>query len=198
MGRFKIIVFSFFLCCFPFGLFGQANPISPSSVEEFSDQGFPRISIEKLDSLHREFFIYAVLEGLPQWYTEEQHIQLIKKLRPEIKELYFWSFLDGQVSNGGFMQFFENGFAYMIPEIKNLYQRIGDLKGLDILIEAEEWGKGLTEESWIDEETNMLDNAYFDHAKVSRGIVEGYVRANLNLYVRDEQGRDFAAFEIKN
>jgi hypothetical protein len=85
----------------------------------------------------------------------------------------------------------------MIPDIKNFYLRIGDLEGMEILIKAEEWANGLTEDSWIDAETNMLDNAYFDHAKASRGLVEFYIRANPSLFVRNEHGKEFPIVESR-
>lgn len=102
-------------------------------LKDFTDQGFPRIQKADYYSLDKVYFISKIVDGLPQWYNENQFNLLIQKLRPEIKEMYFWLYLDGQVSNGGFSYFFENGYAYMIPEIKKFYQRIGEEKGLEIL-----------------------------------------------------------------
>jgi hypothetical protein len=195
---FSKLLLSFLLCfCISLALFAQTSQNPPSGVDDFPDQGFPKMTGEKYSSLEKEFFIYAVLEGLPQWYTEEHHNRLIQKLRPEIKELYFWSFLDGQVSNGGFMQFFENRFGYMVPDIKKFYRQIGDLEGLETLEKAEEWAKGLTDESWIDDETNQLDQAYFDHMNDSRGLIESYIRANSGLFVRNERGEQFPPYNLK-
>lgn len=187
----KLILSVLFFVGFNLALFAQSNSIPLASVEDFPDQSFPKVSKEKYYSLKKEFFIYAVLEGLPQWYTEDDLKLLIQKLRPEIRELYFWSYLDGQVSNGGFSQFFENGFGYMIPEIKKFYMRVGEEIGLELLLEAEKEAKNQTDNSWIDFEIILIDRAYFANADTSRERIESYIRANSQLFVTDENGDFF-------
>lgn len=158
-------------------------------LKDFTDQGFPRIQKADYYSLDKVYFISKIVDGLPQWYNENQFNLLIQKLRPEIKEMYFWLYLDGQVSNGGFSYFFENGYAYMIPEIKKFYQRIGEEKGLEILEKSEEWFKNRPkEEVWIDLTLDNLDKAFYANKDASEQRIEAYVRANSHLYVRDENG----------
>lgn len=189
----NLILSVLFFIGFNLDLFAQSNSIPLASVEDFPDQSFPKVSREKYYSLEKEFFIYTVLEGLPQWYTEDERKLLIQKLRPEIKELYFWSNLDGQVSNGGFSQFFENGFSYMIPEIKKFYLRVGEEIGLELLLEAEKESKNQSDNSWIDFEIILIDKAYFANADACRERIESYIQANSQLFVTDENGDFFPA-----
>jgi antitoxin component YwqK of YwqJK toxin-antitoxin module len=161
-------------------------------LKDFTNQDFPRIQKADYYSLQKDYLISKIEDGLPQWYNEDQRAQLIHKLRPEIKEMYFWLYLDGQVSNGGFEQFYSNGFAYMIPEIKKFYQRVGDEKGLEILEKAEERFKNRPkEEVWIDLTLQRLDQEFLAHEDSSESKIETYVRANAHLYVRDENGKIF-------
>ncbi|MFN3758006.1 MAG: DUF4375 domain-containing protein [Algoriphagus aquaeductus] len=178
------------------GIFLFTQPLAAQQVKlekpllkDFEDLDFPRIQKADYYSLQKVYLISKIEDGLPQWYNESQRAQLIQKLRPEIKELYFWLYLDGQVSNGGFEQFYSNGFAYMIPEIKKFYQRVGDEKGLEILGKAETWYQNRPkEEVWMDFTLQHLDQEFFANDDSSESKIEAYVRANSHLYVRDENG----------
>ena len=80
----------------------------------------------------------------------------------------------------------------MIPEIKKLYQRIGEENGLEILEKSEEWFKNRPkEEVWIDLTLDNLDKAFYANKDASDQRIEAYVRANSHLYVRDENWEIF-------
>jgi len=177
---------------FSLPLSAQQVKLEKPLLKDFRDQDFPKIQKADYFSLDKVYFISKIVDGLPQWYNENQLNLLIQKLRPEIKELYFWLYLDGQVSNGGFSYFFENGYAYMIPEIKKFYQRVGDDKGLEILEKAETWYQNRPkEEVWMDFTLQQLDQEFFANDDSSESKIEAYVRANSHLYVRDENGNVF-------
>ncbi len=174
---------------FSLPLSAQQVKLEKPLLKDFRDQDFPKIQKADYFSLDKVYFISKIVDGLPQWYNENQLNLLIQKLRPEIKELYFWLYLDGQVSNGGFSYFFENGYAYMIPEIKKFYQRVGDDKGLEILEKAETWYQNRPkEEVWMDFTLQQLDQEFFANDDSSESKIEAYVRANSHMYVRDENG----------
>lgn len=173
-------------------VFAQTSILNKPLLKDFTAQDFPRIQKADYYSLQKDLFLSKIEDGLPQWYNENQRALLIQKLRPEIKEMYFWLYLDGQVSNGGFSQFFDNGFGYMIPEIKKFYLRVREEKGLEILEKAEEWYKNRTkEEVWMDLTLDNLDKSFLANEHASERIIEAYVRANSHLYVRDENGEVF-------
>ncbi len=181
------------------GVFLLTLPLSAQQVKlvqpllkDFTSEDFPRIQKADYYFLQQDYLISKIEDGLPRWYNEGERAQLIQKLRPEIKELYFWLYLDGQVSNGGFEQFYNNGFAYMIPEIKELYQRVGDEKGLEILEQSEIWYRNRPkEEVWVDLTLQHLDQEFFANEHSSESKIEAYVRANSHWYVRDENGDVF-------
>ena len=189
--RFYLI---FLLTVFGFGpsVHGQVSSLQKPILKDFADQDFPRIQKADYYSLQKDLLISKIEDGLPQWYNENQRALLIQKLRPEIKEMYFWLYLDGQVSNGGFSQFFDNGFGYMIPEIKKFYNRVGEEKGLEILEKAEVWHQNRPkDEIWIDLTLDNLDKAFYANQDSSETRIEAYIRANSHLYVRDENGEIF-------
>lgn len=186
------LIFLLISFCFSFPVHSQVSSSQKPLLKDFTDQDFPRIQKADYYSLQKDYLISKIEDGLPQWHNENQRVQLIQKLRPEIKEMYFWLYLDGQVSNGGFEQFYSNGFAYMIPEIKKFYQRVGEEKGLEILEKAEVcYQNRPKEEVWIDFTLQHLDQEFFANEDSSEGKIEAYVRANSHLYVRDENGDVF-------
>lgn len=186
------LIFLLISFCFAFPVHAQVSSFQKPFLKDFTDQDFPRIQKADYYSLQKDYLISKIEDGLPQWYNENQRVQLIQKLRPEIKEMYFWLYLDGQVSNGGFEQFYSNGFAYMIPEIKKLYERVGEEKGLEILENAEVWYQNRpNEEVWVDLTLQYLDQSFLANEDSSEGKIEAYIRANSHLYVRDENGDVF-------
>lgn len=186
------LIFLLISFCFGIPVHAQVSSFQKPLLKDFTDQDFPRIQKADYYSLQKDYLISKIEDGLPQWYNENQRVQLIQKLRPEIKEMYFWLYLDGQVSNGGFEQFYSNGFAYMIPEIKKFYCRVGEEKGLEILENAEVWYQNRpNEEVWVDLTLQNLDQAFFANEDSSEGKIEAYIRANSHLYMRDENGDVF-------
>jgi antitoxin component YwqK of YwqJK toxin-antitoxin module len=174
-----------------FNSFGQLEGLRPL-LKDFQNQSSPKMTKSDYYSLSGKYFNTSVLDKLPYWYNESQKIQLIDKLRPEIKGLYFWMYLDGQVSNGGFSQFFDNGFAYMIPEIKQFYFFVGDSLNLEILKKAENWyDEKQSEEAFLDFKLNSLDNEYFEHSDQSNQLIEAYIRTHSEFFITDEEGNLF-------
>jgi antitoxin component YwqK of YwqJK toxin-antitoxin module len=181
------------------GIFLFALPISAQQVKlekpllkDFADQGFPKMTQGDYFTLEKDEFLYRLLDGLPQFYSDQQFQELLQKLRPELKELYFFSFLTWSVSNGGFSYFYDRGYGNLTPEIKEFYKRIGEEKGLEILERAETWYQNRPkEEVWVDFRLDALDQEFNSKKPTLDGKVEAYVRANSHLYVRDENGDVF-------
>ncbi|WP_075350325.1 DMP19 family protein [Algoriphagus marinus] len=172
--------------------FGQSKNDFRPLLKDFQSQSLPKMTKGDYYSLSGEFFNSSVLDGLPYWYKESQRAELLEKLRPEIQELYFWSYLAGQVPNGGFSQFFENGFGYMIPEIINFYQRIGDHKSVEILKKVEKWNvENQSEEVFFDFNQQSLNDAYSAHSDQSNQLIETYIRTHSELFITDEEGDFF-------
>lgn len=175
-----------------FSLSAQEIKLEQPLLKEFPDQGFSRMTLGDYFTLEKEEFLYKIIDGLPHFYSSEEYEQLIQKLRPELKELYFYFYWVWNVSNGGVSYFYESGYGHMMPEIRKFYERIGDSKGLELLGKAENWYKNKPEEEvWFDlnlEGLNQEINAYNSRFNI---LVEEYIRANSHLYLRDQEGEIF-------
>ena len=185
---------TFLLTVFGFGhsLYGQVSSIQKPLLKDFPDQGFSQMTQGDYFTLEKDEFLFHLIDGLPHFYSQSQFEQLLQKLRLELKELYFFSYLTWNVSNGGFSYFYDSGYGYMIPEIKKFYERIGEEKGLEILEKAEVWYQNRPkEEVWVDVTLDALDQEFNSNKTALDSKVEAYVRANSHLYVRDENGEIF-------
>jgi hypothetical protein len=187
--RTPFMVWIFF---FALPISAQQFKLEKPLLKDFTDQDFPKMTHGDYFTLEGDEFIYQLLDGLPQFYSEQQFQELLHKLRPELKELYFFSYLIWNVSNGGFSNFYENDFGYMIPEIKKFYARIGEQQGWEILEKAEAWYQNRPkEEVWVDFTLEALDQAFYSSKATLDSKVESFIKANSNLYVRDENGAVF-------
>ncbi|WP_296705187.1 hypothetical protein, partial [Algoriphagus sp.] len=91
-----------------------------------------------------------------------------------------------------FSQFFDNGFAYMIPEIIKFFVRVGDNRSTEILKKAAKWNdENQSEEVFFDFSQNSLDDIFFAHSEQSNQLIETYIRTHSELYIRDEEGNIF-------
>ncbi len=143
-------------------------------------------------TLEGDEFLYRLIDGLPHFYSDQQFQELLQKLRPKLRELYFFSYLTWNVSNGGFSYFYDKGYGNLIPEIKKFYERIGEEKGLEILERAETWYQNRPKEDvWVDFKLEALDQEFISDKASLDKKVEDYIRANSSLYVRDEEGAIF-------
>src|ERR1700693_4439336 len=73
------------------------------------------------DSLHSWDFGWAILEPI-DIASGDEHIKLLsRRFSSGQKMIYFFWFLDAQVTDGGFIQFYFNGYhKYLLPIIDGL------------------------------------------------------------------------------
>ncbi|MCL2586873.1 MAG: DMP19 family protein [Firmicutes bacterium] len=110
--------------------------------------------------------------------------------------------LDAQVNNGGFNQFFYNGYANLGIDYVKAHQDVG-LHGIaEMVKEANDiYGKMMAEEkiakrtgdldadmqafsdSYNDNPLNALDAGYYDADKEREEIVVKYIRENINAFL---------------
>lgn len=86
----------------------------------------PFFDKKTFDSLHGFEFGWALLEPINIAQSRDDDKELSKRFSPGQKALYFIWYLDAQVRNGGFPQFYLNGYGEYIPAIKIGLQLIGD------------------------------------------------------------------------
>jgi hypothetical protein len=118
----------------------KAFTFSPDMFDEFIPETHLQPPFEKLqfDTLHSWDFGWAILKPINIAKPGDEEIALSKRLSSGQKALYFFWYLDADVTNGGFIQFFANGKAKYIPAIKKGLEIIGDKAMLDLLIKAEQ------------------------------------------------------------
>jgi hypothetical protein len=108
------------------------NNISEDSTELFNtfDQDNhlrPVFDKSLFETLHSWKFGYAILETINIAKSKEDENLLSKRLSRGQKALYFIWYLDAQVTNGGFIQFYWNGYSRYLPAIICGLILVGDL-----------------------------------------------------------------------
>jgi hypothetical protein len=128
------------------GLFGKRKPVSVigsgTATERYSifdpdNHLLPFFDREKFESLHDWEFGWAILESIQNASSGEDEKELSRRLSPGQKALYFIWYLDAQVTNGGFIQFYWNGYAKYLPPIIDGLRLIGEDKILDLVDKAD-------------------------------------------------------------
>jgi antitoxin component YwqK of YwqJK toxin-antitoxin module len=137
--------------------------------------------------------------------TREQELIKGKSLSYAQKTLYYWWYLDEQVTNGGFVQFYYNGYDVYIPVIIKGLTHIGDHKMVDLIQKAETiyrknkeiidqarernlFGSGLYESLT---ELSELDSLYYELNDQTMYEIEQYIRKNPREVAVDENGNAF-------
>ncbi|MEJ7766845.1 MAG: DUF4375 domain-containing protein, partial [Chitinophagaceae bacterium] len=69
--------------------------------------------------------------------ARDDEYEKIKKLSFAQTLLYCWCQMDGQVCNGGFVQFYYNGFGHYVPAIIQGLDIIGDKEMADLVRTAD-------------------------------------------------------------
>jgi hypothetical protein len=161
-----------------------------------SNHLLPAFNKSTFDTIHSWDFGWAILEPLniaPDLETEKE---LAKRLSPGQKALYFFWYLDAQVTNGGFIQFFWNGYSQYIPPILEGLKLIGDSNLKELVDEANQ--EYLTNIDKFNSQRNMgdsevlydelkefdkMDDKYYEIHDRTMELFEKYVRANPNEFV---------------
>lgn len=191
-----------------FNLFGQSEPKN-DPYWNFDESKHFRPNLDKGEFFKLTGFDFG-------WYVLEPISEYIKDEKGELKKgntlsygqkaLYYWWYVDAQVTNGGFTQFYYNGYGKYVPTIIKGLKHIGDNKmaGLvnrsyDIYLKENKKIKdarkgGLQEFSNLYKEIedfDELDDEYYDLNEKAMKIIENYIRKNPNEICLDENGKEF-------
>jgi hypothetical protein len=91
----------------------------------------------KFDTSHSWDFGWAVLEPINIANGKEDEKLLARRFSPGQKALYFFWYLDAEVTNGGFIQFYWNDNRKYLPPIIDGLKLIGDTSMLDLINKAD-------------------------------------------------------------
>jgi antitoxin component YwqK of YwqJK toxin-antitoxin module len=160
-------------------------------------------SFYKLTGFDFGWFIYESISK----FIENREKEVIKgrSLSFSQKTLYYWWYLDEQVANGGFVQFYYNGYDVYIPAILNGLKHIGDHKMVELIEKAQiiyQENKEIVDQA---RERNLfgsdlyenltelsdLDSLYYDLNDQTMYAIEKHIRNNPMDVGVDENGNAF-------
>ena len=188
-------------------IFGQKEePHDPYWVFDEASHFKPQLNKGDFYKLEGYDFGWFVLEPISTFVGDRnKEIEKSKSLSFGQKVLYYWWYLDGQVTNGGFVQFYFNGYGKYMPTIIKGLEYVGDddmaklaskahriyLKNEKLFLKAQEdelFGSDLYDRLDAMEE---LDDDYYDMNEATMKNLESYVRKNPNEFCVDESGEAF-------
>ncbi|MGB1242233.1 MAG: DMP19 family protein [Chitinophagales bacterium] len=165
----------------------------------------PKINQEDYTKLTEFNFGWLILKPITEYIHFTKHeIDKGKHLSYAQKALYYWWYLDGQVLNGGFGQFYFNGYGKYVPTIIKGLKYIGDDIMVSIIEDAEKFyqkHKKFVESTpgkimFADEEDVHLDKLrdltieYFGFYRKTMQKIETYFRAHPNEVCLNENGNE--------
>ena len=192
-----------------FSLFSCKSKNATDPYWEFDQSKHYRPKLNKADFYRLTDFDFGwfVLEPLSEYIgNRESELTKGKNLSYGQKALYYWWYVDAQVTNGGFIQFYYNGYERYIPTIIKGLKHIGDDKMAELLNRSYELylkenkkikdarRGGLEAFSNLYKEIkdlDELDNEYFALNEQTMKIIENYIRNNPNEICLDEEGKEF-------
>lgn len=96
----------------------------------------PDFDKAEYDTIHSWELGWALLKPINIASDKEKEILLSKQLSPGQKALYFFWYLDADVTNGGFIQFYWNGNGKYISPILDGLKLIGDTAMFELVSKA--------------------------------------------------------------
>ena len=173
----------------------NSEKISKEVYNTFNKDNHLRPDFNKFqfDTLHTWDLAWAILYPINKANDGKSEIELSKRLSPGQKSLYFFWYLDAQVTNGGFIQFYVNEYADYLPPIQTGLKLIGDTKMLDLLIRVNQefesnkkiFNKDNKTEIYSDlPQFNDLDKEYYKLHDKTIQLIENYIRNNPSDFVR--------------
>jgi len=191
-----------------FNLFGQDKPKNDPYWEFDKLQHYkPKLNTGNFFKLTGLDFGWFVLEPISDFIQGPKgELTKGKTISYGQKALYYWWYLDSQVTNGGFTQFYFNDYGKYIPTIIKSLKYIGDDKMAELVnrsyeIYLKENRKikdarlgGLEGFSNLYKEIqdfDYLDSEYYNLNDQTMKIIENYIRKNPNEICFDEHGKDF-------
>lgn len=166
----------------------------------------PKLNKGKFFRLNGFDFGWFVLEPISKFIKDKEHeFERSKSLSYGQKALYYWWYLDSQVTNGGFVQFYYNGFGPYVPTIIKGLEHIGDTKMANLVKKADKIylkNKKLIDKAQESDlfdsdlydrldEMSLLDDDYYEINEETMSLIEAYIRKNPNEICLDEEGKDF-------
>ncbi|SFO55713.1 protein of unknown function [Chitinophaga sp. YR627] len=149
------------------------------------DQIRPEISPIDYYRLHNMDFNWAVLSPLSKMVAvhlekkQQDLTEAIAVTSPEQKLLFFWWYLDGQVTNGGFSQFIDNGYDKYFPPVLNGLKRLPNKKYYE-LVEKVYF-------LYLKDKHDIINKNNIPYFKINAQLykdVEAFIRAHQEQFIK--------------
>jgi len=192
-----------------FNLFGckTKNATDPYWAFDQSNHYRPKLNQGNFYKKTGFDFGWFVLEPISE-YIGDLEGELIKgkNLSYGQKALYYWWYVDAQVTNGGFIQFYYNDYGKYVPTVIKGLKYVGDNNMAELINRSYELylkenksindarkGDGQEFSNLYKELTdfNDLDNEYYSLNDKTMKIIEDYIRQNPNEICLNEEGKEF-------
>jgi hypothetical protein len=159
----------------------------------------PDFDRAKFDSLHGWELGWEMLEPINVASDQgEAEVELSCRFSPGQKTLYFFWYLDAQVTNGGFIQFYLNGYRQYLDAILTGLELIGDTEMIRIVNDADKAYRAHKSDfdnvSTQQDVENLfekhestfdkLDGEYYLAHDKTMSLIEAYMRTNPEQFVR--------------
>lgn len=189
-------------------LFGQ-NKLQDDPFWEFDKTKHFRPKLNKGDYFKLTGFNFGwfVLEPISDYINETKgEYKNANTLSYGQKALYYWWYVDAQVTNGGFEQFYFNGYGIYAQTAIKALKHIGDIKMAELINRS--YKLYLKEKKRIDDlrkdifdgfsnlyrenkDFNELNDEYYKINNQTMNNIENYFRKNPNEICLDEDGNEF-------
>ena len=169
-----------------------------NNYETFEKENHLKPDFDKFefDALNSWDFGWSILELINVGTDSESELELSKRFSLGQKALYFFWYLDGEVTNGGFIQFYWNEKRKYLSAIIKGLELIGDKDMLNLVDKAdklylenkEKFDSGKTQEDFsklYDDliEFDDLDEIFYDKHDKTMNLIEKYARQNPEEFV---------------
>lgn len=163
-----------------------------------SQHVLPEFQRSKFEELSHWDFGWEILEPINiAEDQDESEKALAIRLSSGQKALYFFWYLDAQVTNGGFIQFYWNGYRKYLQPILSGLKLVGDVALIELLekVDSEylthqrKFEQQLLIDDWeplYEKLTNFdeYDDDYNKHHDLTMSIIERYIRKNPTEFVQ--------------
>ena len=149
------------------------------------------------DTSHGWDFGWAVLQPINIAKGKEDETLLARRFSPGQKALYFFWYLDAEVTSGGFIQFYWNDNRKYLPPIIEGLKLIGDSSMLDLVNKAdgdylkhkEQFILQRQKDDWHPLYDNLkkfddYDSTYYLTHDKTMQLIEKYARQNPDEFVK--------------
>lgn len=186
-------------CYQPAGIRDKNNIINVDkySLSDKNHQLRPEFDKLKFETLHNWDFGWAILEPINLAKSRYDDKELSKRFSSGQKALYFFWYLDAEVTNGGFIQFYANEYREYLQAIKKGLTLIGDHEMIDLISKADEYylqneavfvelKKNNQQELLFSKliEFNQYDETYYKIHDNTMKLLEKYARKHPNEFVK--------------